>query len=154
MELKQALTLSNEVVNRLAPFCKNIMVVGSVRRKKEIVHDIDIVLIPRNQGALAVALRSLGPKIKAGPAIYSCIFSGAEVELYIADETTWPTLVLIRTGSKEHNIKLCSQAKSMGLKLHADGSGISSDGQTIMLPKTEADIFDILGIPYVPPEKR
>ena len=42
----------------------------------------------------------------------------------------------------------------MGLRLHADGSGISSDGATIMLPKTEADIFDILGIPYVPPEKR
>jgi DNA polymerase/3'-5' exonuclease PolX len=158
MELRQAKQISQEIVDILKPHCREIMVVGSIRREKPICHDIDIVLVPANQGALAMALNDLGQKIKSGPKIHACKYKFEQVEIYIADERTWPTLVLIRTGSKEHNIKLCARAKSLGMKLHADGSGIeyvSSSGEPDrLLPKDEADVFKMMGLPYVEPRRR
>lgn len=165
MDLFQAQTLSSEIVAKLEPHCKQIIVVGSIRREKEFPRDIDIVLIPGNQGAIAVALRDLGGKIKAGPKIYQCWYKGQQVDIYIAGEETWPTLVLIRTGSKEHNIKLCMRAKALGGKLHADGSGLELPVGPIpegllappckrVLPADEAHIFRLLALAYVEPSRR
>ncbi|MCK9438401.1 MAG: hypothetical protein M0Q12_14500 [Synergistaceae bacterium] len=162
MELQQARELSSEIVETLAPHCKQIMVCGSIRRERLICRDIDIVLIPGNQGALLMALEGLGGKMKGGPKLVQRRYKGVQVDIYIADEKTWPTLVLIRTGSKEHNIKLCARARGMDMRLHADGSGVEyqearegGDGPWHRLvPTSEADIFRILGLPYVEPRKR
>ena len=155
MEYATAKQLANEVVMRLMPYCSAIEIAGSIRRKKPLCRDIDIVLIPGNQGKLAVALQELGQKIKSGPRIHSCLYKGQQVDIYVADEKTWATLLLIRTGSKENNIKLCSKAKGMGMKLHADGSGITLDNG---LPwgevRSEEDVFTALCLPYRKPEER
>jgi len=155
MELKQAQQLSQEILGILKPHCRQIMVVGSIRRGKEFPRDIDIVLIPGNQGALLMALEGLGEKMKSGPKMVQRRYKGQQVDIYIADEKTWPTLVLIRTGSKEHNIRLCARARAIGMTLHADGSGINKvDGGTMILPVSEEEIFGVLGLPYVEPSKR
>jgi DNA polymerase/3'-5' exonuclease PolX len=155
MEYAVAKSLAEEVIQRLKPFCSRIEIAGSIRREKPLCRDIDIVLIPANQGQLAVALMELGQKIKSGPAIHSRIFRGQQVDVYIANEKTWPTILLIRTGSKEHNIKLCSRAKVLALKLHADGSGITLDnGEPWGEIRTESDVFAALQLPYVEPQKR
>jgi DNA polymerase/3'-5' exonuclease PolX len=158
MDLKQASELSNEIVETLAPHCKQIMVCGSIRREKPFPGDIDIVLIPGNQGALLMALEGLGEKMKGGAKMIQRRYKGQQVDIYIADEKTWPTLVLIRTGSRDHNKYLCGKARAKGMILHADGSGIeyvSSSGEADrIIPKDEAHIFRILGLPYVDPRKR
>jgi DNA polymerase/3'-5' exonuclease PolX len=74
-------------------------------------------------------------------------------------------LLLIRTGSKEHNIKLCQQAKRRGMKLHADGSGLEKmlagqgheidNSTTSRIPcPTEQSIFEALGLVYAEPWER
>jgi len=157
MELAQGKKLAEEVIAILAPTCNRMMVVGSIRREKLRVNDVDIVVIPRNQGLLAVALRDLGHKIRQGPLIYSCTFKGFQVDIYIATPQTWVTLVLIRTGSKEHNIKMCSAAKKQGLKLHANGSGITVESTGEFWEgkiESERDIFSALELPYLEPKDR
>lgn len=155
MDLEQAKKLATEVVDRLSPTCSRIMVVGSIRREKPRVNDIDIVVIPKNQGQLAIALRDLGEKIRQGPLIYSCTFKAHQVDVYIATEQTWPTLVLIRTGSKGHNIKLCKLAHTHGLKLHANGSGLTlENGLRWGNVQSEKDIFSALELPYAEPKDR
>lgn len=157
MDLAQASKIADEVMEKLDfPICSRKLVVGSIRRQKPRVKDVDIVVIPRNQGLLAVALRDLGQKIKAGPLIYSCMFKGIQIDVYIATEQTWVTLVLIRTGSKEHNIKMCQQAQKQGLKLHADGSGLTlANGEPWgKAPQSEKDIFAALELPYLEPKDR
>lgn len=156
MDLVPASKIADEVMERLAPSCSRKLVVGSIRRQKPRVKDVDIVVIPRNQGQLAVALRDLGQKIKAGPLIYSCTFKGIQIDVYIATEQTWVTLVLIRTGSKEHNIKMCQQAQKQGLKLHANGSGLTlANGEPWgEVPQSEKDIFAALELPYLEPKDR
>jgi len=74
------------------------------------------------------------------------------VDLYLCTPDTWATTLLIRTGSAEHNIWLCSRARELGGKLHADGSGLELPGQydpqlqrTVnmrrVVPGCEAEIF-------------
>ena len=78
------------------------------------------------------------------------VYKGEQIDLYFATPETWGTLVLIRTGSAEHNIKLSMIAQKKGLKL--SHGGLSKNGQVIA--STEKEIFEALDLPYVEPEER
>ena len=165
MELKTEQQIGNQVKELLSPACERIEIAGSIRRQRPFVNDIDIVLIPSNQGQLAYLLQSLGRFVKNGPKIIRVATRyGIEVDIYVATPDIWATLLLIRTGSKSHNIKLCARAKSLGMKLHADGSGLfrlalnqteyeNADDERIA-GDSEESIFAALGLAYVAPEKR
>lgn len=49
------------------------------------------------------------------------------IDIYIATPDTWPTLLLIRTGSKENNIRLCTLAKTKRWHLKANGDGLFNE---------------------------
>jgi len=159
MELERAKKEAAGVVAKLQPHCQRIEVAGSIRRGKPFVHDIDIVCIPGNQGAFLLAVTELGRMVKQGPKIMEReLRSGIHADIYIADESTWATLLLIRTGSKQHNIMLCSRANAIGMKLHADGRGLyrvhDTGYETALTCVNEGDIFDHLRLPYKRPEER
>jgi DNA polymerase/3'-5' exonuclease PolX len=166
MELEQAKVIAARVVDKLTPCCERIAVAGSIRRQKSWVNDIDILAIPGNQGKLLYILHDMGTMIVGGPKILRYkLKEGIELDLYIANPETWATLLLIRTGSKEHNIKLCSLAKTKGMVLHADGSGLekclAGEGTEVddlttskITCDTETSIFEALGLAYVAPERR
>jgi DNA polymerase (family 10) len=173
MDLKYAKAKAEKIVETLLPWCDKIEIAGSIRRGKPAVHDIDIVAIPSNQGQFLYALQQLG-EVKGGAKILQCFIprkvpGAVQVDIYIATPETWATLLLIRTGSAAHNISLCSRAKSMGMRLHADGRGLEhtdsavavfgvlSNVQVGVEPvncSTEADIFKALGLPFKRPEER
>ena len=154
MELNEARRLSQEIVGQLAPYCERIEVAGSIRRRMLFCRDIDIVLIPLNQGQLAVAIQALGEARRAGKAIQERLYRGVQVDLYFATPETWATLLLIRTGSIKHNVKLTSLAKRRGWHLYASGRGLfNEDGQRIA-GDTEKSFFEALGLPYAEPWER
>ena len=72
------------------------------------------------------------------------------VDLYSVTEQTWGALLLIRTESMAHNIKLSKRALSMGMKL--THRGLVKGGKIIA--STEKEIFEALGLSYVLPEER
>ncbi len=74
------------------------------------------------------------------------------VDIYRATPETWGVLLLIRTGSIDHNIKLCSRAKRMGMMLSAK-RGVIKDGNVVACER-EQDIFRALDMRYIPPERR
>lgn len=47
IQLAHAQTIARELISLLNPFCDRIGVAGSVRRKKSIVKDIELVIIPK-----------------------------------------------------------------------------------------------------------
>lgn len=160
MNLETAEKIASQVVEKLKPFCDRIEVAGSIRRRKGWVNDIDVVCIPSNPGHFLAALAEFG-KVKAGGEKIIRLNSkpkiGMDVDVYVADPKTWSTLMLIRTGSKEHNIALCSKAKSRGMILKADGSGlfrIVNNEFVRIAGDTEESIFKALDIPFKAPEKR
>lgn len=156
-QLDVASSLANAIVARLKPYCSRIEVAGSIRRKKSRVHDIDIVLIPSDPWNLLQEVNRLAwPNIKSrsGSKITSFTYNGIPVDLYFADEKSWVTLFLIRTGSAEFNIWLCSLAKRKGWKLHADGGGLYDDRGCRYAAESEEAIMNALGLRYFPPQYR
>lgn len=152
-----------------------IQIAGSIRRRQPDVHDIDIVAIPAFQeeedqnlfggkvrknlfdGKLSelclngyLQLESNGDKIKR----FTIDEDTPQIDIYIADEDTWHTLLLIRTGSREHNIRLAIRARDLHMQLKADGSGLIAPGGELLKVRSEEEIFERLGLPYRSPEER
>lgn len=155
--------IGKRVVDRLAPYCRPrpggyyIEVAGSVRRRRTWVHDVDIVLVPGDSAGLYREILAINhpytPKPN-GPKIKGLKVSGIPIDLYIADEKEWATLLLIRTGSAQNNIRLCARAKDMGWHLHADGSGLFNEKEERIAGDTELSIFNALGLKYQEPWER
>lgn len=171
--------VATELIGELARSCERIEIAGSLRRRRSQVHDIDIVAIPKfekvtddtmlfgepmDKNLLDDKLAELcmngqlfvlanGPKVKRffvdTPALRRL-----SIDIYIADRSTWPTLLLIRTGSKEHNIRLAQRAIAKHRQLKADGSGLMTPDGTLLKVESEEDIFRHLDLAYIPPEGR
>lgn len=94
-----------------------------------------------------------------------CEVPRISLDVYIATPESWATLLLVRTGSAEHNIWLAQRAKACGGKLHADGSGLELPGQydpleqrvvnmRVVRAQSEEEIFKALGLPLPFPADR
>ena len=177
MRLEDARFLAEKVCAVLRPFCERVVVAGSVRRGRAEVNDVDIVAMPKPvdlPGALGgtahfgesqvwkdlvpKALVKWGLKLEAsGQELLRLSFplTGFQVDVYRARPETWGVILLVRTGSKEHNVKLCTLARSKGLKLSACEGVVSQDGfGQIIASKTEEEIFAALGLAFVEPKDR
>lgn len=154
MELERAKAIANEVITRLAPYCESIEVVGSVRRRKPLVGDIDIVLIPTDLWGLTQEVKHLGPSMMSGDKLKRVNYQGVQIDLYFATAETWATLLLIRTGSKENNIRLATLAKKRGWHLAASGDGLFNESGQRVAGDSEESIYKALGLPYQEPWER
>jgi len=155
--LERARETAEAIVEKLKPYCKRIEIAGSIRRRRPRVNDIDLVLIPSDPWNLHHTILGLCrpfPATASGSKLMRIQVNGIQVDLYFADETTWATLLLIRTGSAENNIRLCSIAKNRGCHLHADGSGLFNEKGERIAGDTEASIYEALGLKYQEPTKR
>lgn len=154
MFLERAQKTAEAVIKRLAPYCKKIEVAGSIRRRRPRVHDIDIVLIPLDLWNLQHEILGLGQTRAAGSKIMRVMMGAAQIDIYVAEPETWATLLLIRTGSAENNIRLCSRAKNLGWRLHADGAGLFNEKGERIAGDTEQSIYNALGLKYQEPWER
>ena len=158
MKLNQATLIAEKLKQELKPHCDRIEIAGSIRRGRPIVHDIDIVLIPKPEAVLALdslltsrgSLKSHGPKLTA----LTLPYEGIDVDIYRASSSTWATLLLIRTGSKENNIRLCSLARKKGWQLKANGEGLFNEKGQRIAGDTEQSIYEALDTPYQEPPER
>lgn len=173
MNLDRAEALATRVKARLAPHCERIEIAGSIRRRREWVNDIDLVILPRagERETIQAQIRSgCGVEVE-GP--QNCIYrmppkpnSGgyewiqldiffarpAQQDLLGSTPGNFGTLLVCRTGSKEHNIWLVEHAKRQGL-LWKPYAGVF-DGDRCLASEEEADIFATLDLPFIPPLKR
>ena len=89
MDLKRAESIANTVIQRLKPYCSQIEVAGSVRRKKATVNDVDFVLIPSDPWNLSHEIAGLGMAKIKGPQIQRIIHDGVQLDFYFARPKTW-----------------------------------------------------------------
>jgi DNA polymerase/3'-5' exonuclease PolX len=169
--------IAKDFISRISAACDRIEIVGSLRRHKIAVNDIDILVIPGfiqmedetlfggpyQENQLDKQLSQLclsrdleldanGSKIKRF--LKTVDGDTIPIDLYIASEQTWWTLLLIRTGSRNHNVKLARRAMELQMHLKADGSGLMTDPGGIIAVQSEEDIFHHLRLEYRPPEER
>lgn len=169
MKLDRADRCAAALLSWLIPHCVRIEVAGSVRRRKPDVNDIDLVVIPkitqemdlfgnpqkrRNATWTEIDRRCTAEKwavIRAGADIASFVARDVQVDVFWTTEETWGTVLLCRTGSKEHNIWFAKYAEARGGKWHP-GAGLYKDGR--VYAKSEEQLYEILGMSPIPPDKR
>ncbi len=157
LSLAIAETVATEVVDYLKKNTdlKNISPAGSLRRWKETIGDIDI-LVSGKHGAQIIKVFTQYPTteriLAAGDTKGSIIVAGGiQVDLRIVESRSYGAALQYFTGSKAHNIKLRNIAKSKGLKLSEYGV---FRGRKMVAGKTEQEVYKILDLAYVPPEMR
>jgi DNA polymerase (family 10) len=141
-------------------------IAGSLRRRKEVIGDIDLVLSAKDSDR-----NRLMEKFIAHPDVQSVVArgetkssvalkSGINCDLRIVNDAEFPFALNYFTGSKEHNVELRTRAKKYGLSLNEYGFSKLGEEETrgkakkVVRCKDEADLYRALDLAYVPPELR
>jgi len=137
-----------------------ISVCGSLRRWKETIGDIDLLVASENASPIMAALTS-APNVERilaqGDTKSSVIVErGLQIDLRVVPAAAWGAALLYFTGSKEHNVRLRGFALRKKLLLNEYGLyrvGEEKTG-TPVASRTEEDIYAALGMDWIPPELR
>ena len=128
---------------------------GSVRRMKETIGDVDILVAGSNPKKIVdyfVSLQGIVKIWSRGLTKASIrLAEGFDVDLRVLPENQFGSALQYSTGSKEHNIALRKIAIDKGFKLNEYGL---FRGKKIIAGKTEESIYESLGLFYVEPELR
>ncbi len=132
-----------------------VSLAGSVRRKKEIIKDIDIVASTKDSTPVMDYFTSL-PDVETilakGDTKSSIrLKSGINSDLRTIPDKTFPYTLHHLTGSKNHNHAMRSRAKANGMKMSEYGL---FKGNKLIPCKDEEQIFNKMGLAYIPPELR
>jgi len=139
---------------------EKIEAAGSLRRKKETVRDIDILVVSKKPQAVMDKFTRppLAARVLAkGESKSSVIAAGrnVQVDLRVVEEGSFGSALLYFTGSKEFNVKLRQLAVKKGYKINEYGVfSVKAKKEKPLASKTEEDIFSLMGMAYVPPELR
>lgn len=155
-----ALVITEIVVKYLrnAPGISRITPSGSLRRMKETIGDID-VLVSGKDGQKIVdyfikmpgVIQVLASGNTKGSVILKTNTEPMQVDIRIVEDKSYGAALQYFTGSKEHNVKIRGLAKEKGLKLSEYGV---YKGKKQIAGKTETDVYKALGLPLIPPELR
>lgn len=131
-------------------------IAGSLRRRRETIGDLDLLV------SLSGKSEDLMKKFRQYPEVEDVLVSGAtktsvrlsngmQADLRVVTTQEFPFALLYFTGSKEHNTVLRQIAKDKGLKLNEYGLFC---GKKSLPCKSEAEIYEALGLAFIPPELR
>jgi len=135
---------------------------GSLRRWKEVIGDIDFVVSSRQPAAVLdffTTLPGIQNVLGRGDTKASVILGdGIQADLRVVADAEFAYALAYFTGSKEHNIVMRHRAIARGLRLNEYGLFRSQeetrDPALRVECRTEEEIFEALGLTYVPPELR
>ncbi len=175
LPLAKAERIAQQIRTELAPWCEQIEIAGSIRRRRPDCGDIDLVCLPKSPGCLTRILERCGRnarKVKHGEQyIVFELANGFQLDLWLAhpggpDPSSadlfeaekedipgnFGVLLLARTGSAMFNVWIAQTAKAAGLHFNPH-AGISR-GKRIIAATEEPEIFAALGLDFIPPENR
>jgi len=132
-------------------------VAGSLRRGKETVGDIDILVGDDEPSSVMEAFVSY-PDVKEilmkGPTKSSIVLkNNLQVDIRAVETASFGAALQYFTGSKEHNVAMRKIGLDMGLKLNEYGV-FERDSEKRVAGETEEEVYKALGLPFIPPEIR
>ncbi len=156
--LGEALPIAESIINKLLENgkVKKAVIAGSVRRMKETVGDIDILAITgeieKTMGYFT-EMEEVQNVISKGQAKTTVwLKTGISCDLRVIKSESFGAAQQYFIGSKEHNIEVRKIALKNKLKLNEYGL-FDSNGKMIS-GEDEHDIYEKLGLQYIPPEMR
>lgn len=170
--LLDAQAIAQRICSELQPFCERVAIAGSIRRRKPLVGDIEIVAAPKTYlpknlfGEPLPPLSRLddfdfsplGRVVKGGSRYKQLeLAEGMSLDLFIViPPAQWGVIYMIRTGSAEFSHRMVTPRR-MGGKLPSQyhiSEGALWQGRELLPTPEEADYFRLCGMEPPDPEER
>ena len=141
---------------------QRIEIAGSLRRWRETIGDVDILVVSPTPADVIEAfggLPQVSDVIASGETKASVILTtGLQVDLRVVEARHWGAALQYFTGSKEHNVSVRELAQRQGWSLNeygltATGSRAASEGDQRFFQEEE-ELYEFLGMAWVAPELR
>lgn len=175
----EALAVAEAICAALRPACDRVEIAGSLRRGKPTVGDVEILFVPKMDSvqvdffgsrelvsqADGVIAGMLGDGTLTKRPSKTGVFSwgdknklarhrsGVPVDLFATYEEAWFNYLVCRTGPADSNLTICNAAIAKGWKWTPYGMGFYRLGHTEVM-RSEREVFEFVGLPFNPPEKR
>ncbi len=157
------LTTARAIANQVATALRahggvdRLEIAGSLRRMRETVKDIDILVTstePAHVIETLVSLPSVAEITARGETKVSVRHQdGLAIDLRVVAPDAFGAALQYFTGSKAHNVRLREMAVRRGLKISEYGVFDEATGARVA-GETEHDVYAAVGLPWIPPELR
>ncbi|MDQ4074338.1 MAG: helix-hairpin-helix domain-containing protein [Thermoproteota archaeon] len=157
--LGEVYPLAKQILGHLSELkgVRKAITVGSFRRMKETIGDIDYLVESENPHMVIECFVSM-PEVKeilakGNHKAFVKLNNGIDSDLLVVHPESFGAALQYFTGSKEHGIALRRIAQSKGLRLNEWGL-FSGNSNEKMAGKTEEEIYKKLDLEWIPPEMR
>jgi len=157
--LGKALPSVRRVVEELSghPAAIAVSEAGSARRRRETVHDLDLIATSTDPLALIAAFCSAGwvaEIIARGETKATVVgHDGLRFDLRVVPPECYGNVLQHFTGSKDHNVALREEAQRCGLSISEYGVTVAETGE-VVTHASEEELYEWLGYATIPPELR
>jgi DNA polymerase (family X) len=143
---------------RRVPGVEEVGLAGSLRRMRDTIADIDIVVAVRSPEPVMealVALPQVDRVLSRGSTLSSVLLgvAGIQCDVRAVDPESYGAALQYFTGSKDHNVQLRELAVRRGLRINEYGV-FRVDGDIRIGGRTEEDVYGAVDLPWIPPEIR
>ena len=153
----------------LAPGAERVELAGSLRRRRETIGDVDILVQREGDGTPVVehfvAFEGAARAEAAGPTKGSVVLhSGLQVDLRVVPPDSFGAALVYFTGSKDHNVAIRTRAVREGLRVNewgvyrvpegADPASLGKDEGERIAGESEESVYESLGMRWVAPTLR
>ncbi|PYT65966.1 MAG: DNA polymerase III [Acidobacteria bacterium] len=157
LELAEHIKRAGKAVDSVTP-------AGSLRRGKETVGDLDLLVTLADESTSQKHVDALAEHILKFPDIDQklahgenkvsfTLTNGLQVDVRLLEKENFGAALMYFTGSKEHNVALRGRANDMGLTLN-EYALATLKGEKPVAGRTEEEIYAKLKLDYIPPELR
>ena len=162
-----ALPAAQNILDQLLALPESIegAVAGSIRRGRPTIGDVDLLVASDDARPIMdtfVHMENVARVLGHGPTKSSVeLLNGLQVDVRVLEKARWGTALNYFTGSQAHNIQMRELALKQGYSLneHAlrpvDADGVMIEDESgYVLCATEEELYERVGLPYIPPELR
>ncbi len=153
-----------EHISRLGKKIESVTPAGSLRRGKETIGDLDLLVSLPSAKHTPKELDAIADHILASPGIDQVLArgenkvsfrlaTGMQVDVRLLEKESYGAALLYFTGSKEHNVTLRGRANKMGYTLN-EYALATLKGEKPVASASEEEIYAKLKLDYIPPELR
>jgi DNA polymerase (family 10) len=136
---------------------ERLEIAGSLRRMRETVKDIDLLVTstePERVIGTLTTLPSVTEVIVKGPTKASVRHQdGLQIDLRVVEPAAFGAALQYFTGSKDHNVRVREIASRRGLRISEYGVFDERTGERVA-GATEEEVYATVGLPWIPPELR
>jgi len=157
VRIEEALPLARSIVEalRAAPTVHDVALAGSLRRARETVGDLDVLVTADDAEGVFDRFSRLAQVREVrlrGPTKETVVLrTGLQVDLRVVEPEAFGAALQYFTGSKDHNVRVRSLARERGLKVNEYGVFRGDDR---IAGRTEEEVYAAVGLPWIPPELR